>query len=198
MSWDIELDTSNYRTRHQTTSMFRLEEARPFDPSMLSLRFAGAAQRTAPRPTRARVNPFSFGDSYDDEEERASLMGRNKTRFTNVQTITLLALACVLTLVCVLVGVMYWQFTSGVMTLRDISRPYMVDAVNHTLSILHNIDHSSISAQEMADGARDLTSSAVPAIQHALQQSAAIVDRLEKLARNPVLQLSLQNPGAGR
>ena len=111
------------------------------------------------------------------------------------ELLTICALALVLGLVCLMMGIMYWQFTSGITEARDLSRPYIMDAVNHTLSILHNVDHSSMSAHEMADGARDLTAAAVPALQHALNQSAAIVDRLERLARNPVLQLSLANPG---
>ena len=92
-------------------------------------------------------------------------------------------------------GYMYWSFTSSVTDVRDISRPYIMEAINHTLSILHNVDHSSMSAHMMADGALDLTATAVPALQHALNQSAAIVDRLERLARNPVLQLSLNAAG---
>lgn len=191
MSWDIEIDTSQ-RQRHQTTStMFRMEEHRPFDPSIVDFRMTGR-----PQPTRARVTPTTFADTYDDERQ-GLVSGRRKRDGVDVQLLTVCTLGSVLLVLCVLMGAMYWQFTSGVAQMRDLTRPYAIDAINHTLSILHNVDHSTISAHEMADGARDLTAAAVPALVHALNQSSMIVDRLERLAQNPVLQLSL-NTGTGR
>jgi len=197
MSWDIEEVDTSFRPRHQTVSMFRMEESRPFDPRMISLRF-GAQPQTQPNPqptaARARVNPMAYASPYDEDDEKVSLIRRRKGDL-NIPLMTVCALATVIAILVVLMGIMYYQFTSSVTEARDLSRPYIMEAVNHTLSILHNIDHSTVSAHEMADGARDLTAAAVPALQHALNQSALIVDRLERLARNPVLQLSLQNTG---
>jgi hypothetical protein len=194
MSWDIEVDTSNYRPRHQTASMFRMEESRPFDARMISMRF-GAQAAPPPPQQRARVNPMPFGVGYDDdEEEKMSLLSSRRRK--DGQSFPLMA-ACVLALVVLsltlFMGVMYWQFTASVSEARDLSRPYIMEAVNHTLSLLHN--HSAADAHLVVDDVHSLTGSAVPALQHALNQSAMIVDRLERLARNPVLQLSLANIG---
>lgn len=193
MSWEIEhVDTSNYRPRHQTPSMFRMEEARPFDPQFLSLRFGAPARQTAPAP-RARVNPMSFAAPYEDDEKQSLIPGRSRT--TQVPIMAVCALASVILALTIFMGVMYWQFTASVTEARDLSRPYIMEAVNHTLSLLHNLDHSSSDAHMIVDDVHTLSGAAVPALQHALNQSAAIVDRLERLARNPVLQLSLQNTG---
>jgi hypothetical protein len=197
MSWELEhVDTSNYRPRHQTSSMFRMEEAQPFDARMISMRFG--AQPPAPRQQpRARVNPMAFSAPYDEEDETASLVGamRGRRSDSNVPLLAVCALGTAILALVVFMGTMYWQFTAGVTEARDLSRPYIMDAVNHTLALLHNLDHSSADAHHIVDDVHDLTGSAVPALQHALNQSAMIVDRLERLARNPVLQLSLQNTG---
>lgn len=197
MSWEIELDTSSYRPRHQTTSMFRMEEARPFDPSMLNLRFAAPSPRNTPlqQQTRARVNPM-FAAPYDPEDEKVSLVrGERGGGGSNVPLLAVCALGTALLVMVIFMGTMYWQFTAGVTEARDLSRPYIMDAVNHTIALLANLDHSSAEAHHIVDDVHSLTGSAVPALQHALNQSAMIVDRLERLARNPVLQLSLANSG---
>ena len=72
------------------------------------------------------------------------------------------------------------------------AKPYLMLAVNRTLSILQNVDQSSITANGMMDGARTISDKAVPAMERALNQTSAMITRLERLARNPVLQLSLQ------
>lgn len=192
MSWEIEVDTSNYRPRHQTTSMFRFEEARPFDPRLLNLR----VQPPPRQQQRARVTPAHFSAPYDEEEEKMSLVSGRRRGDSNVPLMTICALALVLTVLTIFMGVMYWQFTASVSEARDLSRPYIMEAVNHTLSLLNNLDHSSADAHHIVDDVHSLSGAAVPALQHALNQSAAIVDRLERLARNPVLQLSL-NQGSG-
>ncbi len=63
--------------------------------------------------------------------------------------------------------------------------------MNHSISILEHIDKSSIGAEDIVEGARSVTNRAVPALQLALNQSAHMIERLEKLAQHPVLQLSL-------
>lgn len=197
MSWEVEhVDTSNYRPRHQTASMFRMEEARPFNPQIISMRFGAQATSAAPQP-RVRVNPM-FAAPYDEEDEKMSLVpGRGRQRNGGIPLLTVCALATVIGILVVLMGTMYWQFTASVSEARDLSRPYIMDAVNHTLALLANLDHSSADAHMIVDDVHSLSGAAVPALQHALNQSAMIVDRLERLARNPVLQLSLANTGGG-
>jgi len=48
-----------------------------------------------------------------------------------------------------------------------------------------------VGVNDMANGAVSLTDQAVPALQLAMNQTAAMIKRLENLATHPVLQLSL-------
>lgn len=75
---------------------------------------------------------------------------------------------------------------------RDAVRPYVSEVVNHTLSILQHVDRSTISANDMVDDARSVTSRAVPAMYVALNQTERLLQRVERLSQHPVLKLSLE------
>jgi hypothetical protein len=108
-------------------------------------------------------------------------------------TLTIFALSAVIVVAFSLMALAYFNTMSTLTAARDATRPFMMQMVNHSLSILKNLDDSTTDADHLVHDARDLSSAAVPALQHALNQSASIVDRLERLARNPVLQLSLNS-----
>tara|TARA_B110000046_G_C13009346_1_gene405959 strand:+ start:2656 stop:2820 length:165 start_codon:yes stop_codon:yes gene_type:complete len=52
-----------------------------------------------------------------------------------------------------------------------------------------------IGVNDMANGAVSLTSQAVPALKLAMNQTVAMIARLEQLAKNPTIQLSLAQSG---
>lgn len=96
--------------------------------------------------------------------------------------------------------VMYSRVSSSLAAAKSSATPYMGEAINHTMSILEHVDNSAVGASDMMQGAKTISDRAVPAIQLAINQTAAMIARLERLARNPVLQLSLQQgvpPGTG-
>ena len=89
------------------------------------------------------------------------------------------------------------EVTSSIATLRDTARPFMVEMVNHTMSILSHADNSMVDVNDMADGAVGITNQALPAMQLALNQTSTMITRLEALAQHPVLQLSLAQGQVG-
>ena len=94
-------------------------------------------------------------------------------------------------------AVMYWKFSEGMTALQTVAQPYFGDAVNHTMSILHNVDQSTIGANEMVTSAQTITDRAVPAMQTMMNQTEKMLSRLEKLAANPVMQISLGHTAPG-
>ena len=133
-----------------------------------------------------------------DEEKMGLLDGRPKRdRMSSSSAITLCAAVSLWFLIILVIFIMYWQFTSSVATLRDTARPFVLEMVNHTMSILYHADHSMVGVNDMADGAASLTNQAVPAMQLALNQTSAMIARLEALAQHPVLQLSLTQGQVG-
>jgi hypothetical protein len=112
-------------------------------------------------------------------------------------SLTLCAAVALWTVIIGVVGIMYWQFSSSLASAQTAMQPYFGEAINRTMSILHNVDDSSIGAADMVESAQTLTDRAVPAMQLALNQTAAMITRLEKLAANPVLQISMNSGTPG-
>mgnify|MGYP006079137055 CR=1 FL=1 len=194
MSWDLAISTSPQqdRVRHQNMHMFRMTAAQPFDPGM----FAWQARQAAGR-SRARTLPTE-ATLYD--EEKMGLVSGLRAERTEWRGALMVCAAVTLWLATlgVLTG-LYWSMSSNIVAAQEAARPYFTEAINHTMSILQHVDGATVGADAVMHGAHDLTDAAVPALQLAINQSTAIIERLERLARNPVLQLSLANaPVLGR
>lgn len=128
------------------------------------------------------------------------MKGNRRQPYVSFGTTTTVVLCAGVTLWVLLIGmisVLYWNFTSTMNAARDEFRPYAYAAINHTMSILANTDEASIGAHGIMHGAQELSDQALPALEHALNQSSAMIDRLERLAQNPVLQISLQQGALG-
>jgi len=185
MSWTIAetFSTSPRRVRPRDSS-FRLDLGVPFDAGALNLRSA--------RPNIHHHS--SAAAAYDDsfaEKMPFFIKPHKSRRFDLSNSIFLCSVVSLWLFFAILMGVMYYSISTTAADARDAMKPYFEELVNHTVSILRNVDSSSIGAHEVVDGARAVTNSAVPALQTALNQSANMITRLEALARNPVLQISM-------
>ena len=186
MSWTIAetFSTSPRRVRPRDSS-FRLDLGVPFDAGALNLRSA--------RPN-IHHHSSAAAAAYDDsfaEKMPFFIKPHKSRRFDLSNSIFLCSVVSLWVLIATLVGFGYWSLSTTAADARDAMKPYFEELVNHTVSILRNVDSSSIGAHEVVDGARAVTNSAVPALQTALNQSALMITRLEALARNPVLQISM-------
>lgn len=196
MSWDLAVSTSpqQSRIRHQNVHMFRLEQSQPFDPGL----FAWQARQVAGRTSRSRTVPI--GESKYDEENTGLISGHSRADRAEWRGVIMVCGAITLWLATLgVLGGLYWSMSTNIVAAQEAAKPYFREAINHTMSILHHVDSATNGADSVMHGAHDLTDAAVPALQLAINQSTAIIDRLERLARNPVLQLSLANGvGLGR
>ena len=227
MSFDLEVSTSPDQSRrrtlyHPSLSMFRLEEPQPFDPAVFGFQnFAQAPRVGAPPPlnrasapppraahyTRTRIVPANqMQQAYgDDPSEREQLIGRQLVnrqgeRRGGMDIASSLTLCAAVALWGVIVGVvfiMYWQFSATVEAATNAASPYFGEALNRTMSILQHVDDSTIGANEMVDQAQSISDQAVPAMQLALNQTAQMIARLERLAQSPVMQISLTQGAVG-
>ena len=111
-------------------------------------------------------------------------------------------LACVATFLCCLtlgvvvagfvgVGLMWYEATTTVNEIREATRPYVHQVLNHTMNIMDHADESSAGMSVAMSDVVEITHTTVPAMQLALNQTSEIVRRLERLAQHPVLRLSL-------
>ncbi len=85
----------------------------------------------------------------------------------------------------------YYQVTGNLATARAQMLPYLGDLANHTLSTMTHADQTALLAEGVLGDGKLLSGSAVPAMMRALNESQAIVARLERLAAHPTIRLSL-------
>ena len=214
MSFEFEVSTSPpRRPRHMTQQLFRIEQAQPFDPAVFGFprggvpscnRGGGGTSAPPPRAAhyaRTQIVPTrGLGYSGGDPEEQEYLINRQGAQRGGLDLPSSLTLCAAVALWTVIIGVvfiMYWQFSASLSAVQAATAPYFGEAINHTMSILHNVDESTIGANEMVESAQTITDQAVPAMQLALNQTAAMITRLEKLAANPVMQISLTGAAGG-
>ena len=178
MSWELSTSPSRWRGGAPPAQPFRMADQQPFDARVLAFQ--------SPLGGRCRTQPLGASSStaqYDAESQ--SLLGkRSHTGMELSSAITLCAALCLWFMVLVVLGAMYWTATSSVAVMRDAARPFFLEAVNHTLSVLRHADSSTLGVTNVVD-------SAVPALQAAMNRSSELLARMEALSQHPVLQLSL-------
>lgn len=164
----------------------------PFDAAALNLR--------APARPTTRMERYQPRADFGKAGETTPLFAGRERRFGTMDLSTSIFLCAVVSLwimVIVVIGALYWSFTSSAAEARDAMKPYFQQIVNHSMSILRNVDGSSVGAHDVINGARTVSNVAVPALQTALNQTSSMITRLEQLAQHPVLQLSLTQGAVG-
>lgn len=214
MSFDLDVSTSPPQRRGpMTQQLFRLEETHPFDPAVFGFPRGGVpscnrggGDTSAPPPraahyARTQIVPTgTYGLRHGDDAEREYLLDRRDEARRGIDlpsSLTLCAAVALWTVIIAVVFMMYWQFSATMASMQTATAPYFREAINRTMSILANVDESTIGAHDMVDSAQSITDQAVPAMQLALNQTSAMIARLEKLAANPVMQISLTGAAAG-
>jgi len=181
------------RNNLANVGVFRLETGSP-----LIREFRNTETNNARRTFLFNERTASLNTNFESFDERTPILssGRPSLQSSFPQNITATVLiasgVCLwLTVVGMFVAA-YWNFSSTISAARAEFRPYAAEAIQHTMQILANADAATSGAHGVMDGAQLLSDNAVPAIRHALNQSSTMIDRLERLAQNPILQISLQ------
>lgn len=194
MSIELELSTSPAQRRPPN---IRIEAWRPFDPYALGV----TQPRLDPPPASFLAPPTRQVEEHlsllGGRREKRGWAGRERGGGDLASALTLLSGVALWMSILAVLAVMYWKFSEGMTALQTAAQPYFGDAVNHTMSILHNVDQSTIGANEMVTSAQTITDRAVPAMQTMMNQTEKMLSRLEKLAANPVMQISLGHTAPG-
>ena len=90
-------------------------------------------------------------------------------------------------------GLFYWShcLTSSVNWYYDAAYPYMQEVRNRGMSIVRHADNSSSSLEMVMAGAEVLTTQSIPSLMASVNRTSAMVERLEHMARNPTIKLSM-------
>ena len=127
-----------------------------------------------------------------DELERAPLFPKRQSRVSS-EHIVLVSGVCLWVLLVISILAVYWNVSSTLTAARAEFRPYAEQATASLARMIANADHAMADGAHIVDDLHNSSESAMPAISSAIRQGGAMVDRLERLAHNPVLQIQLAN-----
>lgn len=138
-----------------------------------SLSFAAAKQNGAAKPQPERPGlQISFG------------LGR-----------LLFVTQCLIVIVLVMMvgGLIYWssRLSTNVTYYYNTAEPYLNEARDRGMSIIKHADASSASMETAMAGAAALAQQSGPLVLDSLNRTARVAERLESVAKNPVVKLSL-------
>ena len=112
---------------------------------------------------------------------------------TTSSAIVLGSAICLWILLFFLVGAFYFNISQTTNAFKHELRPHIQEALQHMSNVLDHMDNAASSAEHMLSEADSLEHSIVPAVAHAVNDSASVLQKLEQIARHPVLKLSLSN-----
>ena len=94
----------------------------------------------------------------------------------------------------VVLGMMGYGFhvvSSNLSAIAEAITPSVAEMTNHTMAILANGDAASMHVRNTLRSGEIMSDTALPQMLQALNATQAVVDRLERLAKHPTVQLSL-------
>lgn len=112
---------------------------------------------------------------------------------TTSSAIVLGSAICLWILLFFLVGAFYFNISQTTNVFKHELRPHIQEALTHMSNVLDHMDHAATSADHILTEANSLERSIVPAVSHAINDSALVLHKLEEISRNPVLRLSLSS-----
>ena len=84
-----------------------------------------------------------------------------------------------------------WRLHYNANWAYGVAQPYMSEAMNHSMAIMRHAHNSSEALEVVMNDGRTISTTAVPAIAHSLNRSVAMVERMQQIAANPVVKVSL-------
>ena len=90
-------------------------------------------------------------------------------------------------------GLLYWSYrlNYNVNWYYDSAAPYLTEMRMRGMSMVRHADNSSAALEQVMSGAETLTLTSIPALMDSVNRTTAMVARLEAIARNPTIKLSM-------
>jgi len=90
-------------------------------------------------------------------------------------------------------GLLYWshRLNSNVNWYYNAAYPYIQEVSDRGISMVRHADNSSAALETVMAGAQVLTTQSIPSLMDSVNRTSAMVGRLEHMARNPTIKLSM-------
>jgi hypothetical protein len=148
-------------------------------------------QRQAQFQWSAATLPLSASEYDPKSIPRIKTTNGNRLSFSSASIIILGSAVCLWLLLFFLIFILYFNVSSTWTAYKEEIRPHVHDLATNFANVLRNLDSATSNANHMLTEADSLEHSIVPSISTMVNESAHIVEKLERISRNPVLKLSL-------
>lgn len=86
---------------------------------------------------------------------------------------------------------MSWRLNYNVNYYYAAAAPYMSELSNHSMGIMRHADASTASLEDVMTRTQILAGTSIPELMQSVNKTTAMVARLQEVAQNPVIKLSM-------
>lgn len=110
-----------------------------------------------------------------------------------MRTMWIMQAVMVVILTLLIGGLLYWsyRFNYSVSWSYAAAQPYLEEMRARGMSMVRHADNSSAALEQVMLGAEVLTSTSIPALMDSVNRTTSMIARLEQVARNPTIKLSM-------
>lgn len=155
------------------------------------LRFTNAANAAA---IRTHGGITGGGNSHAHKHLLESGVGPSISMSKGVGRLMLASqIMIVLTLAILIFTLLFmsWRLNSSVNWYYAAAAPYMSEFSNHSMGIMRHADASTASLEEVMTQTQILAGTSIPELMESVNKTAAMVARMQEVAQNPVIKLSM-------
>lgn len=167
-----------------------------------------ASSRSAPLPPAtfridfSAPSPLDAGLRFDGADTTLARVGARKRdvpesslavnrRVAKLLFTSQVLIVVTLTLIVFSLLFMSYRFNYNVNWYYEAAQPYLTEIRDRGMSIVRHSDHSSEEIDEMVQRTEELVSQSVPALIASVNRTTALIARMDRVARNPVLKISM-------
>ena len=180
-------------------------------PIVLSSKFRSSPSQSekqnmlSPGTFRLNIAPteiesgLRFQDAYLQRKQLSIGSGEIKSKEARldrgVPRMMFAALVLVVVVLFILIftiGYLSYRLSSSVDVLYYTAGPYLDEMAERVMSVARHADQSSLSLEHVMTGTEYMAATSIPKLMKTVNRTTSMIARLESVARNPVLKVSME------
>ncbi len=167
---------------------FRIDLSSPMLES--GLRFDAPSAKKSTQVARVGGLPVNgFEKPQSSADAPTVVMGKNVARLMFMSQVLIVVTLALIVFSLVFIS---YRFNYNVNWYYAAAQPYLSELRQRSMSMVRNADHSSEEMEVMMSQTGALVAQSVPSIMSTLNRTADMIARLDRVARNPVMKISME------
>lgn len=167
----------------------RREALTALSPATFRLDLGPSALESGNAAKLAQLTSTRVPAPAGSEDAPSVTMGKNVARLALVSQVLI-----VVALALIVFGMIFlsYRLNYNIDWYYHAAQPYLAELRDHGMSMARHADHSSEAMDHMITESDMLASRSVPALMTAVNHTTDMIARLDRVARNPVLKVSME------